>query len=89
MGCQHTSVEGDLGVEETDQVSPLWKSTVNVGQKIVGDPKNYFGHMLRLSILEPALELSSRAAPSVEAHYCVNGPNTERNSGGRQIKKYA
>ena len=36
---------------------------------------------------EPALELHSRAAPSVEAHHRVNGPDTERNSGGRWIKK--
>ena len=36
---------------------------------------------------EPALELHSRAAPSVEAHHCVNGPDTERNSGGRSIVK--
>ena len=37
---------------------------------------------------ELALELLSRAAPMVEAHHRVNDPNTERNSGGRQIKKY-
>ena len=36
---------------------------------------------------EPALELHSRAAPSVEAHHCVSGPNTGKNSGGRRIKK--
>ena len=36
---------------------------------------------------KPALELHSWAAPSVEAHHSVNGPNTGRNSGGRQIKK--
>ena len=36
---------------------------------------------------EPALELHSRAAPSVEAHQHVSGPNTGRNSGGRRIKK--
>ena len=36
---------------------------------------------------EPALELHSRAAPSVEAHHRINGPDTERNSGGRWIKK--
>ena len=29
----------------------------------------------------------SRAAPSVEAHHRVSGPNTGRNCGGRQIKK--
>ena len=34
-----------------------------------------------------ALELHSRAAPSVEANHRVNGPDTERNSGGRGIKK--
>ena len=28
-----------------------------------------------------------RAAQSVEAHHSVNGPDTRRNSGGRQIKK--
>ena len=36
---------------------------------------------------EAALGLYSRAAPSVEAHHYVNGPDTGRNSGGRQIKK--
>ena len=36
---------------------------------------------------EPALELNSRAAPSVEAHHRVNGQNTGRISGGRWIKK--
>ena len=36
---------------------------------------------------EPALELHSRAAPSVEAHHRVNGPDTGRNSGGRRIIK--
>ena len=29
---------------------------------------------------EPALELHSRAAPSMEAHHHVNGPNIGRNS---------
>ena len=40
---------------------------------------------------EPALELHSRDAPSVEAHHRVNGPNAGRNSGGRRIinKNYA
>ena len=37
--------------------------------------------------LEPALELQSRAVPSVEAHQCSDGPDTGRNSGGRQIIK--
>ena len=45
--------------------SPLWKSSVNFGYKIVGYPSYYFGNMLRLSISEPALELHSRAAPIV------------------------
>ena len=36
---------------------------------------------------EPALELHSIAAPSVEAHQRVSGPNTGRNSGERQIIK--
>ena len=36
---------------------------------------------------EPALELHSRAVPSVEAHHSVNGPNTGRNSGGRRVIK--
>ena len=35
---------------------------------------------------KPTLELHSRAAPSVAAHHHVNGPNTGRNSRGRQIK---
>ena len=34
---------------------------------------------------EIALELHSRAAPSVEAHHCVNDPEPGRNSGGRRI----
>ena len=29
----------------------------------------------------------SRAAPSVGAHHCIQGPNTGRNSEGRRIKK--
>ena len=36
---------------------------------------------------EPALELHSRAAPSVEAHHGSVGPNTGRNSGGKRIIK--
>ena len=36
---------------------------------------------------EPALELHSRAAPSVEAHHLVNSPVTGKNFGGRRIKK--
>ena len=36
---------------------------------------------------EPALELHSRAVPSVDAHHRVSGPNTGGNSGGRPIKK--
>ena len=36
---------------------------------------------------EPALELPSRAAPSVEAHHRSDGPDTGRNSGGRRIIK--
>ena len=36
---------------------------------------------------EPAQELHSRAAPSVEARHRSVGPDTGRNSGGRQIKK--
>ena len=38
-------------------------------------------------ISEPALQLHSRAAPTVEAHHRVSGPNTGRNSGGRWIQK--
>ena len=37
--------------------------------------------------LEPALELISRVAPSVEAHHCSVGPDAGRNSRGRQIIK--
>ena len=37
---------------------------------------------------EPALELQSRAVPSVEAHHRVNSPDTGRNLGGRRIKKH-
>ena len=36
---------------------------------------------------EPALELISRAVPSVEAHHCSVGSDAGRNSGGRQIMK--
>ena len=36
---------------------------------------------------EPTLELHGRAAPSVEAHHRVSGPNTGINSGGRRIIK--
>ena len=36
---------------------------------------------------EPALEIHSRAAPSVEAHHRSVGPNTGRNSGGKQKKQ--
>ena len=37
---------------------------------------------------EPAQELPNRAAPRVEAHHHVNGPDTGRNSRGRRtIKK--
>ena len=36
--------------------------------------------------IKAPLELHSRATPSVEAHQRVNGPNTGRNSRGRQIK---
>ena len=36
---------------------------------------------------EPALELISRAGPSVEAHHRSVGPDAGRNSGGRRIIK--
>ena len=36
---------------------------------------------------EPALELISRAVPSVEAHQGSLGPDAGRNSGGKQIIK--
>ena len=39
------------------------------------------------SELELALELHSRTVPSEEAHLHVNGPNTGKNSEGRQIIK--
>ena len=42
---------------------------------------------IQAPIQEPTLELHSRAVPSVEAHHRVNGPNTGRNSGDRQIIK--
>ena len=35
---------------------------------------------------EPALELHSRAVPSLKAHHRGNGPDKGRNSGGRQKK---
>ena len=47
---------------------------------------------LSIAIISPrsetALELISRAAPSVEAYHCSVGPDTGRNSGERRIKKY-
>ena len=46
-------------------------------------PSNSSGYKPQKSV--PALELHSRAAPSVEAHHRVNSPNTGRNSGGGQI----
>ena len=33
---------------------------------------------------EPALEIQIKAAPSVELHQRVNGPDTGRNSRGRR-----
>ena len=36
---------------------------------------------------EPALEVHSRAASSVEAHHCDRGPTTVRNYGGRHMMK--
>ena len=36
---------------------------------------------------EPALELISRAGPSMEAHHSSVGPDAGRNSGGRRIIK--
>ena len=44
---------------------------------------SYLTHTLS----SPESELHSRAAPSVEAHHRSVGPDTGRNSGGRQIKK--
>ena len=38
-------------------------------------------------LVEPALELHSRAVPSVEAHHRSVGPDTGRISRGRQLKK--
>ena len=37
------------------------------------------------ALIKPALELRGRAVPSVEAHHHVSGPNTGKNSLGRQI----
>ena len=37
---------------------------------------------------EPALELQSRAVPSVEAHHRSFGPDAGRNYGGKRIKKH-
>ena len=46
---------------------------------------------VHFSTMETQLKASfiaiSRAVPTVEAHHCVNGPDTGRNSGGRPIKK--
>ena len=36
---------------------------------------------------EPAQELPSRAEPRVEAHHCLKGPDTRKNSGGRWTMK--
>ena len=61
------------------------------GQKGVGIPitidKALKPIWLQALNQEPALELHSRAAPSVEAHHCVNSPDTGRNSGGRRTVK--
>ena len=38
---------------------------------------------------EPALELHSRAAPSLEAHHCKDGPDAGRNSGGGRKKSFS
>ena len=45
------------------------------------------GYITMKNNQEPALELDSRAAPRVEAHHHVNGPDTGRNSVERRIKK--
>ena len=47
----------------------------------------YWVLVLKRPESEPALELHSRAVPSVEAHHHVHSPNTGRNSGGSQIIK--
>ena len=41
----------------------------------------------KLVLVQPALELHSRAVPNVVVHHRVNRPDTERISGERQIKK--
>ena len=38
-------------------------------------------------VISPESRAHPRAVPSVEAHHHVNCPDTERNSGGRQITK--
>ena len=60
------------------------------------DPGSNLGHAYctvmdcgMTPIAEPALELYSRAAPSVEAHHLVSGPNTGRNSRGMRIFCFA
>ena len=39
--------------------------------------------------ISPNARAHPRAASSVEAHHCVNSPDTGRNSGGRRMKKFA
>ena len=69
-----------MPAKQAPRVPPPYEPVkyVNMGRGTDKSPKS-----------EPAQELHSRAVPSVEAHHCVNGPNTKRNSGGRQIIKKA
>ena len=65
---------------------PWWPSSISRSSnssRVVAaeDPGSNLGHAYctvmdcdLTPIAEPALELYSRAAPSVEAHHCFNGP---------------
>ena len=46
----------------------------------------FFLDLIKAPNQEPALELQSRAEPSVEAHHRVNGLDTRGNSRVRRIK---
>ena len=74
-GRQVTCVAYDIPSQSTWEEEPNWKS-----------PKT---NLDKCPESDPTLELYNRAAPSVEAHHRSVGPDVGRNSGGRQIKKYA
>ena len=46
-------------------------------------------HVWIQALIRACPKANSGAMPSVEAHHHVHSPDTERNSGGRHIKKYS